>query len=155
MNLISIGSIINQEGTMAIQVLPEYREALTEIDGFRHLQILWWFDGCDNAQSRSTLIENEPYKKGPMRIGIFATRAPGRPNPIALTTVYVTHVDHEKGIIFVAYLDAFDNSPVLDIKPYTPSLDRVENPSVPAWCSHWPHCCEDSGDFDWSEEFNF
>jgi len=46
-------------------------------------------------------------------------------------------------------------SPVLDIKPYTPSLDRVEAPGVPKWCSHWPKSLEQSEDFDWENEFNF
>jgi len=48
-----------------------------------------------------------------------------------------------------------NNSPVLDIKPYIPSLDRVENPIVPDWYEHWPKSCEESGDFDWESGFNF
>ena len=71
----------------------------------------------------------------PELMEISATRSPARPNPIALTTVEVPHIDHASGIIQIAYIDAFDNSPVIDIKPYTPSLDRVENPEVPTWCS--------------------
>jgi hypothetical protein len=44
---------------------------------------------------------------------------------------------------------------VLDLKPYTPSIDRVESPSVPEWCDHWPKSYEESGGFDWEAEFNF
>ncbi|BAL00077.1 hypothetical protein OBV_28780 [Oscillibacter valericigenes Sjm18-20] len=77
-----------------------------------------------------------------------------RPNPIALDCVQVTYIDHENAVIGLAYIEAFDGSPVLDIKPYTPSLDRVENPVVPEWCSHWPNCYEESGDFDWKSEMN-
>lgn len=58
-------------------------------------------------------------------------------------------------VIGLAYIDAFDGAPILDIKPYTPSIDRVENPAVPDWCSHWPKCYEKSGDFDWESEMNF
>ncbi|MDR0958673.1 MAG: tRNA (N6-threonylcarbamoyladenosine(37)-N6)-methyltransferase TrmO, partial [Clostridiales bacterium] len=54
----------------------------------------------------------------------------------------------------LTYIEAFDGSPVLDIKPYTPSLDRVELPNVPDWCSHWPKCYEQSGDFEWESEMN-
>jgi tRNA (Thr-GGU) A37 N-methylase len=61
----------------------------------------------------------------------------------------------EKGIIGLAFIDAEDGTPVLDIKPYTPSLDRVENPIVPKWCAHWPKSVESSGSFDWSSVFNF
>ena len=88
-------------------------------------------------------------------MGIFATRSPVRPNPIALSTVEVTHINYEQGIIHIPYIDADHNTPVLDIKPYTPSLDRVENPRVPEWCSHWPKSLEESEQFPWEEEFNF
>ena len=61
-------------------------------------------------------------------MGIFATRAPLRPNPIALSTAEVLDIDQANGILRLAYIDALDGTPVLDIKPYTPSLDRVETP---------------------------
>jgi len=88
-------------------------------------------------------------------MGVFATRAPQRPNPIALSTAHVTYIDLARAVIGLAYIDAAPGSPVLDIKPYTPSLDRVARPSVPGWCAHWPVCVEDSGAFDWQSEFNF
>lgn len=101
------------------------------------------------------MSEAKPYTHGPGRMGTFATRSPQRPNPIALSCAYATFIDAENGIIGLAYTDAADQSPVLDIKPYTPSLDRVEEPQVPEWCSHWPKNVEGSGDFDWDSEFNF
>ena len=88
-------------------------------------------------------------------MGIFATRSPIRPNPIALTAVEILHIDYEKGVIQIAYIDANDGSPVLDIKPYTPSLDRIEAPEVPVWCAHWPKSLEVSGSFAWEKEFDF
>ena len=48
-----------------------------------------------------------------------------------------------------------DDSIILDIKQYTPSIDRVENPNVPTWCRHWPLSYEESGNFDWEDEFLF
>jgi len=59
------------------------------------------------------------------------------------------------GIIYLEYFDAFTGTPILDIKPYIPSADKVENPKVPSWCEHWPKNYETSGDFDWKKEFNF
>lgn len=150
-----IGEVISNNGETVIKVERDYIPALTGLEGFGYIQVIWWFDGCDNEQSRSNLIENKPYKKGPDILGTFATRSPERPNPIALTTAYVTYIDHQNGIIGLAYIDANEGSPVLDIKPYTPSLDRVESPITPEWCSHWPKCNEDSGEFDWENEFNF
>jgi len=72
-----------------------------------------------------------------------------------LSVTQVTHIDYEKGIIYITYIDAMNYSSILDLKPYTPSLDKVEKPSVPKWCSHWPPCYEKSGDFDWENEFLF
>jgi tRNA (Thr-GGU) A37 N-methylase len=103
----------------------------------------------------ATLIEKSPYKASPKMLGTFATRSPERPNPIGLTCAYVTYIDAENGKIGLAYIDAKDGTPILDIKPYTPSFDRVENPIVPQWCADWPKNLETSGDFDWGAVFNF
>ena len=46
-----------------------------------------------------------------------------------------------------------DGTPILDIKPYQPSFDRVEHPESPAWCAAWPHSVETSGAFDWASVF--
>ncbi len=88
-------------------------------------------------------------------MGTFATRSPMRPNPIAISCVGVTSIDKDNVIIGLDWIDAHDGTPILDIKPYTPSLDRVESPSVPKWCEHWPKSLELSADFDWGEQFNF
>lgn len=104
---------------------------------------------------RNILEAPQPYKKAPSVMGIFSTRSPIRPNPIALTTVEVIHIDYLKGIIQIAYIDVNDGTPVLDMKPYTPSLDRVETPRVPNWCCHWPKSIDESADFNWENEFNF
>lgn len=150
-----IGVVHVDEEGYRIEVAPMYREALKGLEGFSYINILWWFSKCDHAANRKVFVEKQPYQKGPSELGVFATRSPSRPNPLALTAAYITYIDQEKGIIGLAYLDAFDLSPVLDIKPYTPSVDRVESPSVLAWCAHWPSCVETGGDFNWNDEFNF
>lgn len=150
-----IGKIkINDEG-MFVVLDKKYTDALKELDGFSHLNIFWWFDGCDNKNSRNILKVSKPYKNSPSVIGTFATRSPQRPNPIAITIAQIIYIDHENGIIQISYTDADNESPVIDLKPYTPSLDRPENPTVPKWCSHWPESIEKSGEFDWENEFNF
>jgi len=151
----SIGKVCVDANGTHLKLDKEYIPAITNLDGFSYINVLWWFDQSDNPDSRSKLIEKSPYKNSPDMLGTFATRSPERPNPIALTCAYVTYIDIENGIIGLAYIDAEDGTPVLDIKPYTPSLDRVENPSVPQWCSSWPKSVETSGDFDWSSVFNF
>ena len=150
-----IGTISNNGAEAFIKLDPEFIPALEALDGFSHINVLWWFSDFADDQFRSITETEQPYKRAPETMGIFATRSPIRPNPIALTAVQITFIDYENGIIHIAYIDANDNSPVLDIKPYTPSLDRVEEPSVPQWCSHWPKSLDESADFAWENEFNF
>ena len=154
-NLKAIGKIQVDDNDMRLVLDKEYIPALTNLKEFSYINVFWWFDKCDNVESRTKLIEKSPYKNAPEMLGTFATRSPERPNPIGVTCSYVTYVDYQNGIIGLAYIDADDGTPILDIKPYTPSLDRVEDPMLPEWCSNWPKNVEESGDFDWSTVFNF
>ena len=151
----SIGRVNNQENEVFIIVNSEFIPALKSLDGFSHVNILWWFSDFDNEEFRSILETKQPYKDAPETMGIFATRSPIRPNPIALSTVKIVDIDYQKGIIKLEYIDANNNSPVLDIKPYTPSFDRVEIPTVPEWCSKWPKSLEKSEDFNWEDVFTY
>lgn len=150
-----IGTITNNESGVFITLEEAYIPALQALDGFSHINVFWWFSEFDDAQMRSVVEAPQPYKKAPEVMGIFATRSPIRPNPIALTAAQIIHIDYKKGIIQLGYIDAHDGTPVIDIKPYTPSYDRIENATVPAWCEHWPKSLEESADFDWEKEFNF
>lgn len=154
-NVNPIGTISNNENGTFIKIDPQFKEALSALDGFSHINVIWWFSRFDHEESRSILQTEQPYKNAPAQMGIFATRSPIRPNPIALTVSEVLDIDYDNGTIQIAYTDADDHTPVLDIKPYTPSLDRVESPEVPAWCRHWPNSLEQSGEFDWENEFLF
>lgn len=150
-----IGRICWGQQGAELVVEQEYIPGLTNLEGFGYIQVLWWFHQSDDAASRSSLTEQSPYKDGPEVLGTFATRSPQRPNPIGLSCAEVLYIDHQRGAIGLAYIDAEDGTPVLDIKPYTPSLDRVENPATPDWCAHWPQSVESSGDFDWESVFQF
>jgi tRNA-Thr(GGU) m(6)t(6)A37 methyltransferase TsaA len=143
-----------QDGTF-IEIEERYLPALKELNGFSHINVIWWFSEFDNKEMRNTFEVTKPYKKSPETMGIFATRSPIRPNPSALTAVEVISIDAQKGRILIAFIDANDDTPVLDIKPYTPSLDRIESPKVPDWCQQWPKSSEESASFAWEEEFNF
>ena len=150
-----IGKIENREENVRIVLDKKYAAGLRGLDGYSHVQILWWADRCGNAQDRGTLVERKPYKNGPEELGVFALRSPERPNPIAVSNADIAYVDAESGVVGLYYMDAFDGTPVLDLKPYTPSIDRVQNVQTPDWCRHWPQSYEESGDFDWAAEFNF
>lgn len=150
-----IGRVKIAEEGMFIELDAKYAPALKELDHFSHVNVIWWFNDFDNEQARNVLEAPSPYKKGPQNMGVFATRSPIRPNPVALSTAQILYIDEENACIAIAYIDAKHGSPVIDLKPYTPSLDRVEKPKVPEWCKHWPISLEESGDFDWESEFNF
>lgn len=153
--VIPIGEIKNENRDVAVKLDEKYAAALKGLEGYSHIQIIWWMDGCDNETDRSMLIQTKPYKNGPDELGVFALRSPERPNPIGVSNAQITYIDMSNGKIGLTYVDANDGSAVLDIKPYTPSIDRVENPITPDWCSHWPKSLEESGVFDWAKEFNF
>ena len=136
--LYPIGRIEVEEGNFQLVLSSKYKDSLKGLEGFSHIQGIWWFDGCDNEIDNNQLITQKPYTEGPERLGTFATRSPARPNPIAITTWEIASIDYAKGIVKVYYIDALNGTPLLDIKPYTPSLDKVGNPTVPDWCKHWP-----------------
>jgi tRNA (Thr-GGU) A37 N-methylase len=150
----AIGRINASNSGFSIQLDQEYLPALTRIEGFSHLQVVWWGNLTDSPKFRANLICEKPYKKGPDQIGVFATRSPVRPNPVLITTIAVQKIDYEKGIIYTPYIDAEPGTPVLDIKPYHLS-ERVKDCRVPEWCEHWPKWDEESATFNWQKEFNF
>lgn len=153
--VISVGSVKASASRWEIEMTPRYRDALIGLDGFSHVQVLFWLHMHDTAEMRKTVTSTKPYKKAPDVLGIFATRSDYRPNPIALTVCSVKNIDVKTGLVELYYIDAEDRSPVIDIKPYHPGADRVKNVATPDWCAHWPQWYEDMGDFDWANEFNF
>ncbi|MDF2596274.1 MAG: hypothetical protein K0R69_2615 [Clostridia bacterium] len=154
MELKVIGEVNTNQG-FKIYIEEDYKEALTAMDGFGHLVVLWWADQVDNPDLRRTRTIEKPYKTGPDTLGIFATRSPLRPNPICMSIVDVKGIDYDCGIIYTSYIDAEDGTPVLDIKPYYPCSDVVREAKMPVWCAGLPSCIEESVSFDWSHYFNF
>ena len=151
--VVSIGQVRVDDEGFAIVVKEQYRDALRGLDGFSHLNILWWCDQLDDPGFREIVVADKPYKAGPDQIGIFATRSPARPNPIALTAVPMLSLDVEAGLIQIGYIDAEPSTPVLDIKPYLPAVDRIRQTTSPDWCAQWPSWYEDSATFDWGAVF--
>lgn len=95
----------------------EYRAGLASLDGFSHLILLYWLDRPRDG-AKELLVT--PRFEDTLR-GIFATRAPHRPNPIGLSVVKLLGI--EGGRLRVHYLDCLDGTPLLDIKPYLPRTD--------------------------------
>jgi tRNA-Thr(GGU) m(6)t(6)A37 methyltransferase TsaA len=97
-----------------LDLLPEFEAGLTDIDGFSHLFVLWVFDRAAGYD----LLVTPPMATRPH--GVFATRAPRRPNPIGLTVVQL--LGREGPRLHVRGIDMLDGSPILDLKPYLSSV---------------------------------
>jgi tRNA-Thr(GGU) m(6)t(6)A37 methyltransferase TsaA len=150
-----IGKVEQTENGLQLRIFEPYRPALKELGSFGHVVVLWWCHMADTKEDRQTLECIKPYKKAPEKMGMFATRSPLRPNPIALSVAPILRVDQKEGSIYIPWIDAAPDTPIVDLKPYHPSLDRVRDVSMPQWCSHWPKWSEDSGSFDWGSEMNY
>ena len=147
----AIGTVSAKDG-YRIVLNGRYAAGLAGLDGFSHIVVLWYADRMPDGHDGPFVLD-KPYENGPDRMGIFATRSPFRPNGICCTAAKVLDVSADRGTVEVEWIDAADGTPVLDIKPYHPSEDRVRDASVPPWCSHWPQCWEESADFPWEDEF--
>jgi tRNA-Thr(GGU) m(6)t(6)A37 methyltransferase TsaA len=98
-----------------IEIEEKYRPALWQIEGQKHLWVLCWFDRADRTVLRAVPPGTTAEK------GVFAIRSPDRPNPVSLCMVDL--LDVKDGVLTVRGLDAFDGTPVIDIKVYSADID--------------------------------
>lgn len=134
-------------GIYRLHIDPPYRPALQGLGSCTHAIVLWWADRLENPGGREgDLVVDLPYAPG-TRSGVFANRSEARPNPIALTTSFLIDVDEQAGTIDLAWIDAFDGTPVLDIKPYLPMSDRVMDADYPHWLQGFPESMEEAALF--------
>ena len=110
--------------TAALEVFAEFAAGLKDVEQASHLIVLYW---CDRAD-RERLQTRTPY--GPEIRGVFACRSPSRPNPIAFCVVEL--LGREEDRLLVRGCDALDESPLLDIKPYSPGIDSFPEARL-AW----------------------
>ncbi|OPY40520.1 MAG: S-adenosyl-L-methionine-binding protein [Methanoregulaceae archaeon PtaU1.Bin066] len=105
-------------------------DLLDGIEEYSHLMVIYWGHKVPEAGRGLTMIHPAGREDFPVR-GIFATCSPARPNPILVTVV--TLLGRDKNTLSVLGLDAIDNSPVLDIKPYVPGMYPREGVRIPGW----------------------
>ena len=98
-----------------VEVFKDFHPGLKDLNGFSHIVLLYHFH-----RSRSFNLEVVPFLDSIPR-GLFATRAPGRPNPIGLSVVQLDKVDD--GVLYIRNVDIVNGTPLLDIKPYVPEFD--------------------------------
>ena len=138
-----IGHVNAAEMEFSLQIDAPFRKGLKMLDQFSHILVVWWADRQGTVKKRETLLTSLPYAPG-IEAGVFACRSEFRPNPVAITVCACFQIDVEKGLIRVPYMDAFDKTPIIDIKPYFPVSDRVREVKVAPWAKDWPAFYEEA-----------
>jgi tRNA (adenine37-N6)-methyltransferase len=108
-----------------VELKPELTPALADLDGFSHIYLIYCFH-----ESKGFCQTVTPYLDDTPR-GLFATRAPKRPNPIGMSVVELVSV--AENIVIVRGIDVLDGTPLLDIKPYAPAFDAPEGLVRSGW----------------------
>ncbi len=105
-----------------IELLPEYVEGLSDLEGFSHITLLYHFHKIKGYK-----LKVVPFLDKQER-GIFSCKAPKRPNPIGTSTVKLLSIEGNK--IYIEQVDMLDGTPLIDIKPFYPRYDNRENVSI-------------------------
>ncbi|UCD96677.1 MAG: tRNA (N6-threonylcarbamoyladenosine(37)-N6)-methyltransferase TrmO [Candidatus Bathyarchaeota archaeon] len=119
-----------------IHVHSKFCDGLKGIAQFSHLIIIYWIHLRDTEADRCTLRVYPRRHKVKIKTGVFACRSPSRPNPLGLCVVELTAIDG--CTLTVKGLDAFDETPIVDIKPYLPRANSVHDAIVPEWVLKGP-----------------
>lgn len=121
-----------EKETCILEIFEEFEAALKDVERCTHLFVLYW----QHQAVRSVLKTRTPW--GPEIRGVFATRSPNRPNPVGLCVVDLVEVTGR--MLKVMGMDAVDGSPLIDVKPYSSSLDAVAEARI-----GWREQGEDTG----------
>ena len=129
--LVPIGRVEKAGGRTRLRIFEAYADGLLGLEQWSHVHVLYWFDKNDTPQQRRILrVHPRADRQNPLT-GVFACRAPARPNLIALSVCKILSV--EGNLVAVDDLDAFDGTPLLDLKPFTPADAPSREVRVPAW----------------------
>ncbi len=128
----ALDGVIWEETESRVVVAPEYADGLEGIDDFSHVIVIGYLHRREHAHGHEHPLRVHPQGREDLPlVGVFATRSPKRPNPIAITVVRL--IRREGNVLHVKGLDMADGTPVLDIKPYLTRGDRVEDATVAEW----------------------
>ena len=129
--MVPVGRVEKEDDAARIRIFAPYSDALLGLEGWSHINVLYWFDRNDVPQRRRILrVHPRGDAKNPLT-GVFACRAPVRPNLIALSVCRILSV--EGSVVTIDGIDAFDGTPVVDLKPVVPSEVKLADVRVPEW----------------------
>ena len=130
-HIFPVGIIHNQEEDVWIEIYPPYRNAMEGLNQFSHIHVLYWLHHNDTPDRRKTLKVHPRKNPANPLTGVFATHSPRRPNPMALSVCQITALtDHG---IYIEEIDAFDGSPVIDIKAFFSHKPNGASIRIPDW----------------------
>lgn len=130
-HIFPIGIIKKKKNRTTIEIYKKYEDALLGLNQFSHIIVFSWFHENDTAEKRRTLqVYPQKNSENPLT-GVFATRSPVRPNLIAISTCKILSI--AGNLIHIDKIDAFDGTPVIDIKPSITTTDMALNVKVPKW----------------------
>jgi tRNA-Thr(GGU) m(6)t(6)A37 methyltransferase TsaA len=126
-----VGVVSKKEEATWIEIFEPYSDALLGLEGFSHIFVFFWFHENDTADRRKTLrVHPRKDKKNPLS-GVFATHSPLRPNLIGITLCKIKSIRSNR--IEIEGIDAFDGTPVIDVKCYIPNSPAESDIRLPAW----------------------
>lgn len=123
--------VTNDLGEFRLVLRRRYAKGLADLETFRYIYVLYFVDRL----ARGPVMTETPPWISDVRIGLFASRTPARPNPIGLSVVQLKKIVGNE--VFTSGLDVFDNTPLLDIKPYIKDLDS-KNDANYGWMDNLP-----------------
>ena len=126
-----IGYVRKTDDKTTIVLDKKYEPGLLRMDEQSEIWVLWWFDRNDTSEKRATLQVHPMGNRENPLTGVFGTRSPRRPNLVAMTLCKIVAV--KDNMIEIEKTDAFDGTPVLDIKPFIPGYDSTDNATIPDW----------------------
>ena len=129
--IIPVGIVRKTDTAVGIEIFDDYTDALLGLDGFSHIVVLYWFNQNDTSEKRRVLqVKPRKDPSNPLT-GVFATHSPQRPNLIGLTVCEIISIHGNK--IEIDDIDAFDGSPVIDLKCYIPGSIGEKDVRLPDW----------------------
>ena len=126
-----VGVVRKNEDETWIEILEPYSDALLGLEGFSHILVFFWFHENDSPAKRQTLrVHPRKDEQNPLT-GVFGTHSPLRPNLIGLTICKLKSIKDRR--IAIEDIDAFDDTPVIDIKCYIPISVPQSEVRLPDW----------------------
>lgn len=126
-----VGTIRRTDDTVWIEIHEPYMPAMAGLEDFSHIHVFFWFDRNDNAEGRAVLKVHPRRDESNPLTGVFATHSPLRPNLIGMTLCRIEAIAANR--IYLDRIDAFEDTPVIDIKCFIPTSRDLTAVRQPDW----------------------